>query len=302
MSDHAGFSHRLPTDSFPFDGPRLSPRTYLMQDLPVVQQALSGPYTTRPATVILPKPKYDISVASKSTLPPYHGQQANHVSWVPHSPALLAAMDMTPMLNIGSNPRRDDHSQHASLEVPCSLQLNSITSRSLGLVESGLGSVNKKSMISFRNTNDGRASRLGAPIDQSELSGAAHSVADMMQPPPGPGALTTPVQAGTRRFHCRWHGCGARIDRTRAALALHLSEAHLSGISNDGTRVRCLWDGCARECMLACNLRRHVFEVHARGVARKIKCERCGKEFTRRGSLQRHRLASCGRGGLEPSR
>ncbi|KAH9916655.1 uncharacterized protein B0H18DRAFT_63541 [Fomitopsis serialis] len=297
MSDHSRSRNRFPTDSFSFEleCPRMGPRTCLMNGLAVTQQPLTGPYPMRPATGILPEPKYDISVASGSNLPPYHGQPANHTSWVPHLPASLVAMDMTPMLNIGSDSRRDDHSQHASLEVPHSLQLNGTTSEFPGPVESG-STVNRNSMISFRDTNDGKASR--GHVGQSELSGAARSAADMTQPPPGPGTLTAPRQAGTRRFHCRWNGCGAQIERTRAALALHLRDVHPSGVSNNDTRVRCLWNGCTRECMLACNLRRHVFEVHARGIARKIKCERCGQEFTRWGSLRRHRLASCGHDDL----
>ncbi|KAH9913716.1 uncharacterized protein B0H18DRAFT_1047753 [Fomitopsis serialis] len=287
-------SDRFPTNPFPFevDFSRLSPRTYHIHGLPVTQQALTGPYQMCPATGILPEPKYDISVGNGSNLPQYHGQPADYISWVPHSPAPLAAMDMTPILNIGSDSCRDDRPQHASLEVPHSSQLNSTTP---GPVESG-STVNRNSMISFRSTNGGKASR--GPISQSGPSGAALSAADMMQLPPVPGTLTGPEQAETRRFHCRWNGCGARIERTRAALALHLREVHPSGVSNEDARVRCLWNGCTRECMLICNLRRHVFEVHARGVARKIKCERCGQEFTRRGSLRRHRLASCGHDDL----
>ncbi|KZT65508.1 hypothetical protein DAEQUDRAFT_521102 [Daedalea quercina L-15889] len=102
-----------------------------------------------------------------------------------------------------------------------------------------------------------------------------------------------PAGAGTTHIRCGWNECGTQVKRTKKAVGDHFRSMHVGATKFDGTRARCMWHGCTRESMLLCNLRRHIYEVHIRGLER-FKCELCQEEFTRRGSLRRHRQASCG--------
>ncbi|KAH9913721.1 uncharacterized protein B0H18DRAFT_960187 [Fomitopsis serialis] len=92
---------------------------------------------------------------------------------------------------------------------------------------------------------------------------------------------------------CRWDGCDAQVQRTKAAVRTHLQNSHFkkaqsSSAKKRGVAIRCRWDGCTLERMHATNVWRHVYEKHAH-VTEKVQCKLCMAEFTRVGSLRRHR-------------
>ncbi|TFY57207.1 hypothetical protein EVJ58_g7167 [Rhodofomes roseus] len=116
---------------------------------------------------------------------------------------------------------------------------------------------------------------------------------------PQPSTLVAPApsQNDGAQVTCCWDGCGVNILCTRDAVKAHYKEAHLKNVYSDSSvvagtdkaMVRCRWSGCTCNEMHATNIWRHVYERHMH-VVPKVQCERCSTQFTRKGSLDRHRL------------
>ncbi|KAH9840198.1 uncharacterized protein C8Q71DRAFT_481602 [Rhodofomes roseus] len=115
------------------------------------------------------------------------------------------------------------------------------------------------------------------------------SMAPSVDPGYSSSTLPTLSQDAMTHLTCMWNECGDQVRRTKNAIHVHLKQVHrvkVPAMSDAKDKIRCDWDGCMLEVH---NFWRHLQErhTHVRAV-RKPRCEHCGQDFTRPGSLRRH--------------